>query len=76
MGNISKYFLGRAFSPVRVQFQNYALDARRPVARRLHEMANQKGDNETYSSMLDELIPLVKRFRRAKYAVSRGLPIN
>lgn len=71
-----RYLLGQAFSPARVQFENYILDGRRPVARRLREMATEKGGDETYSSVLDDLTPLVERFRRAEYAVSRGLPAD
>lgn len=71
-----RYLLGQAFSPVRVQFENYILDGRRPVARRLREMATEKGGDETYSSVLDDLTPLVERFRRAEYAVSLGSPAD
>ena len=46
------------------------------MARRLREMATEKDGDETYSSMLDDLTPLVERFRRAEYAVSIGMPAD
>jgi hypothetical protein len=69
-----RYFLGMTFRPIRVQFENFTLDARRPAELRMIEIEVGKGGNENYSSILDDLIPLEKRFRNAEYAVRRGLP--
>jgi len=71
-----RYFLGRTFRPVRVQFENYVHDGIRSVVRRLQEVATGKGGEETYSSVLNDLVAIVERFRRAEYAVSRGLPAD
>ena len=68
-----RYILGHAFRPARVQFDNYVLDSHRPAERQLREMLAGEGGDKTYSSVLDDLTPLVERFRRAEYAVSRGL---
>ena len=71
-----RYLLGKTFRPIRVQFDNYTLFGRRSVAWRLDDIATGKGGDETYSSVLEDLIPLVERFKRAEYAVSRGLPAD
>jgi len=71
-----RYLLGQTFRPVRVQFDDYVLDGRRPATRRLQEMTTGKDGDETYSSVLDDLTPLVQRFRRAEYAVGKGLPAD
>ncbi len=71
-----RYLLGRYFSPARVQFDNYVLDGRHPIVRQIQEMATGEGGDETYSSALNDLTPLVERFRRAEYAVSLGKPAD
>ena len=69
-----RHLLGVVFRPVQVRFENYVLDGRRPML--LGLQALNEGGDDTYATVLEDLVPLVQRFRFAEYAVSKGLPVD
>ena len=69
-----RLLLGRDMPLPRVQFDNFACDARQPGTLKLKQMVGlREGDEAEHAARIDELEERVRRFRRAERAVSLGL---